>query len=346
MLKETMGTTELTRNQSRARPASRRSKAPVFVIGCGRSGTTLLYHMILSAGNFAVYRTESNVINLLEPRFGDLSRPTAKRKLLEAWYNSRLYTLSGLDRQEIGKKVMADVKNGGDFLRAIMGEMARQQGVERWAECTPEHILHLHRIKETIPDALIIHIIRDGRDNALSTDKQGYIHPLPWDKKPSVLSAGLYWEWMVNTGRRDGKDLGDDYTEVRFEDLVAKPQETLARLGQFIEHDLDYDRIQSIGIGSVSEPNTSFASSGKEFSPVGRWKTGYPAETLSTMEALIGDTLEQLGYQLASSNRELRNRSDITRMRSVYRRYFDTKLFLKAKTPLGRLMVTRDLSWI
>src|SRR5438445_8132431 len=84
-----------------------RSKAPVFVIGCGRSGTTLLYHMILSAGNFAVYRTESNVINLLEPRFGDLSRPTAKRKLLEAWYNSRLYTLSGLDRQEIGKKVMA-----------------------------------------------------------------------------------------------------------------------------------------------------------------------------------------------------------------------------------------------
>src|SRR5437763_4204525 len=103
-----------------------RSKAPVFVLGCGRSGTTLLYHMILSAGNFAVYRTESNVINLLEPRFGDLSRPTAKRKLLEAWYNSRLYTLSGLDRQEIGKKVMADVKNGGDFLRTIMGEMARQ----------------------------------------------------------------------------------------------------------------------------------------------------------------------------------------------------------------------------
>src|SRR5690349_13992350 len=50
-----------------------RKDAPVFVLGCGRSGTTLLYHMLLSAGDFAVYRTESNAINLLEPRFGDLS---------------------------------------------------------------------------------------------------------------------------------------------------------------------------------------------------------------------------------------------------------------------------------
>src|SRR6202166_4910780 len=150
--------------------ASARSKAPVFVLGCGRSGTTLLYHMLLSAGNFAVYRTESNVINLLEPRFGDLSIARNKRNLLEAWYDSRLYTLSGLDRDEIGKKVMADVNNGGDFLRVIMEEMARKQNVERWAECTPEHILHLPRIKETIPNALIIHIIRDGRDSALSTE--------------------------------------------------------------------------------------------------------------------------------------------------------------------------------
>ena len=57
-----------------------RNKAPVFVLGCGRSGTTLLYHMLLSAGDFAVYRAESNAINLLEPRFGDLSvRHNGKR---------------------------------------------------------------------------------------------------------------------------------------------------------------------------------------------------------------------------------------------------------------------------
>lgn len=324
-----------------------RSKAPVFVIGCGRSGTTLLYHMILSAGNFAVYRTESNAINLLEPRFGDLSVSRHKRNLLEAWYNSRLYTLSGLDRDQIGKMVMADVRNGGDFLRVIMEQMCRQQGVERWADCTPEHILHLPRIKQTIPNALIVHIIRDGRDSALSTDKQGYIRRLPWDRRPGVMACGLYWEWMVNTGRRDGRLLGDDYIEVHFEELVTNPRETLARLGSFIQHELDYDRIKSTGIGSVSEPNTSFkAKPGQEFSPVQRWKTSYTPEDLATMEVLIGDTLRDLGYELETKPSVVKNLSALKRMRAVYLRYFDTKLYLKAKTPLGRLLVTRDLSWI
>src|SRR5215471_4053173 len=97
-----------------ASPGRRRKNAPVFVIGCGRSGTTLLYHMILSAGNFAVYRTESNAINLLEPRFGDLSLARNKRRLLNAWCDSRLFMLSGLERDQIEKKVIAEVQNGGD----------------------------------------------------------------------------------------------------------------------------------------------------------------------------------------------------------------------------------------
>ncbi len=327
--------------------ASARSLAPVFVLGCGRSGTTLLYHMLLSAGNFAVYRVESNAINLLEPRFGDLSVARNKRRLLEAWYDSRLFTLSGLDKQEIAAKVMNDCRNGGDFLRIIMSEMARKQGVERWADTTPEHILHLHRIKETIPEALVIHIIRDGRDVALSTDKLGYIRRLPWDRKPSKMVAGLYWEWMVNKGRRDGRDLGGDYTEVHFEELVGRPHETLARLGDFIGQRLDYDRILQTGIGSVSSPNTSFEDASKDnFNPTGRWRSGYSAEELTMFEGLVGGTLEENGYELATKDRDALNRPELRRMRAMYRKYFDAKLYLKAKTPLGQLLVTRDFSWI
>jgi hypothetical protein len=326
---------------------SPRSKSPVFVLGCGRSGTTLLYHMLLSSGNFAIYRTESNVINLLEPRFGDLSVARNKRRLLDAWYKTRLYTLSELEKDPLEKRVMAECRNGGDFLRIIMEEMADRQGVERWADTTPEHLLHLHRIKETIPNAVIVHIIRDGRDVALSTDEQGYIRRLPWDKTPSVMVAGLYWEWMVNKGRRDGLDLGEDYTEVRFEELVGRPRETLLRLGSFIDHDLDYDRIQRVGIGSVSAPNTSFkeGSSGA-FNPAGRWKYGYTPENLAVFEGLVGGTLEELGYELGATDRSAIDRADLRRMRAMYRTYFDSKLYLKAKTPLGKLLVTRDMSWI
>jgi len=319
----------------------------VFVLGCVRSGTTLLYHMLLSAGNFAVYRVESNAINLIEPAFGDLSIQRNKRQLLEAWYNSRLYTRSGLSKGAIDEKVMSDCRNGGDFLRIVMSEMAVQQGVERWADTTPEHLLFLGRIKETIPEALVIHIIRDGRDVALSTDKQGYVKPLPWDRKPSKMAAGLYWEWMVNKGRRDGRSLGGDYMEVHFEKLISEPRETLAQLGEFIGQDLDYDRIRQVGIGSVSAPNTSFTPGSDEaFNPVGRWRSGYSEEELATFEGLVGRTLQSNGYELASSDRDAANRAELGIMRAVYRTYFDTKLYLKAKTPLGHLLVSRDLSWI
>jgi hypothetical protein len=327
--------------------ASARSVAPVFVLGCGRSGTTLLYHMLLSAGNFAVYRVESNAINLLEPRFGNLAVGRNKRRLLRAWYESRLFTLSGLDREEIATKVMSECRNGGDFLRIIMSEMARKQGVERWADTTPEHLLYLHRIKETIPEALVIHIIRDGRDVALSTDKQGYIRRLPWDRSPSKMVAGLYWAWMVNKGRRDGRDLGSDYTEVHFEELIGQPRETLARLGQFIGQDLDYDRIRQAGIGSVRAPNTSFGDGAEEnFNPTGRWRSAYSAEDLAMFEGLVGGTLEDNGYELATKDQKALNRPDLRRMRALYRAYFDAKLYMKAKTPLGQLLVTRDFSWI
>ncbi len=322
-----------------------RSKAPVFVLGCGRSGTTLLYHMLLSAGNFAVYRTESNAINLLEPRFGDLSVPRNKEKLMQAWLTSKLFERSGLEAQAIKAKVLAECRNGGDFLRIIMGEMVRQQNVERWADCTPEHLLHIERIKETIPDALIIHIIRDGRDVALSTAKLGYVRRAWWDRTPNVMVSGLYWEWMVRKGREDGGRLGADYAEVRFEELISDPHSALAKLGEFVGQELDYDQILKAGIGSVSEPNTSFKDSfDGQFNPLGRWRAGFAPDDLATFEGLVGGTLKELGYKLGSGERL--NRAALKWMRGVYRTYFESKLWLKAKTPLGKVLVTRDLSWL
>ncbi len=325
-----------------------RNKAPVFVLGCGRSGTTLLYHMLLSAGGFAVYRAESNAINLLEPRFGDLSVKRNKEKLMEVWLASKLFERSGLEAQAIKAKVIAECQNGGDFLRIIMGEMAHQQNVERWADSTPEHLLYVDRIKETIPEALIVHIIRDGRDVALSMEKGHWIRPFPWQKRDGLAVAGLYWEWIVQKGRESGRKFGPDYTEIHFEELVAQPRESLAHLGRFIDHDLDYDRILRVGIGSVREPNTSFkaGSSGEKFNPVGRWKEKFSPTALRRFEGLVGGTLREVGYPLATEDWGAVEKARLESMRLSYRAYFDSKLWLKAKTPLGTLLTTRDLSWL
>ncbi|MGC2091504.1 MAG: sulfotransferase, partial [Candidatus Acidiferrales bacterium] len=119
-----------------------RSRAPVFISGCPRSGTTLLYHMLLSAGGFAVYRTESSVFNVLKPLFGNLKAKKNRQRLMDVWLKSKLFERSGLDQHNIREKVIAECRGPGDFLKIIMEEIARSQNVSRWADCTPEHLLY------------------------------------------------------------------------------------------------------------------------------------------------------------------------------------------------------------
>ncbi len=321
---------------------AKKNRSPVFVLGCPRSGTTVLYHMLLSAGDFAVYRAESNVFNLLVPRFRGMRSAADRQKLLEVWLRSKLFRVSGLDAGEIGAKIMTECRSGGDFLRIVMQEVARKQRVGRWADCTPDHLLYMEEIKRQIPDALFIHIIRDGRDVALSYVKQGWSYPLPWDKDEHLGVAGLYWEWVVRKGQEQGRRLGADYKEVGFEELIGNPQETLSRLGEFIDHDLNYERIQRTGIGAVSEPNSSFAGESEgSFNPVARWKTKMSSGQIAAFEELTGGFLRKLGYGLSSEAR--RGMSLRTaRLRTTYLAMFEAKHWMKA-TPLGSFVSLRDL---
>src|SRR6266851_9235205 len=136
------GVLEKQKTDQRRTPGAR-SKAPVFVLGCGRSGTKLLYHTLLSAGGFAVYHAESNAFNLIGLRFGNLARRDNRRQLLNAYFTSKLFQRTGLDPKYIDARVMEDCRNAGDFLRTVMEAMARKQGVDRWAESTPLHLLYL-----------------------------------------------------------------------------------------------------------------------------------------------------------------------------------------------------------
>jgi hypothetical protein len=315
-----------------------RSKAPVFVLGCGRSGTKLLYHTLLSAGGFAVYHAESNAFNLIGLRFGNLARRENRRVLLDHWLRSNLFYRSGLRREEIEPKVLEECRNAGDFLRILMEAIAHKQGVERWAECTPLHLLYLPLIKKLLPDALIVHIIRDGRDVAVSLDRIGWIKPFSWDRKRKLLAPAIFWKWIVSKGRKYGRAMGGDYLEVHYEDVVEKPRETLARIGTFIDHDLDYDRIQRNAQGSMVDPNSSFRGDGqeKESNPVGRWKTVLSTEQIAQVESLIGNELRETGHALAASAGERSSSFAVGLMGFLYPIYFDVKLWLKSYTPLAK----------
>ncbi|HKN73343.1 MAG TPA: hypothetical protein VJX30_20080, partial [Terriglobales bacterium] len=102
-----------------------------------------------------------------------------------------------------------------------------------------------------------------------------------------------------------------------------------------------YERITQVGIGSVSARNTAFKDDQR--SPIGRWKTDLSQEELATLESLVGGTLQQLGYELSTKGS---GRFDLASMRAAYRLCFESKQYLKTRTPAGKLFVTRDLSWV
>jgi hypothetical protein len=306
--------------------------APVFVLGSPRSGTTLLYDMLLSAGGFAVYLAESNVFNLLVPRFGDLSSRGNRERLLEAWLDSKLFRASGLDAELIRQKILRDCHSGADFLRIVMGEICTLQGARRWAENSPEGMLYLPLIKQLIPEALVIHIIRDGRDVATSLGRLRYVRAFPWEARHSLMGCGLYWEWIVERGRSFGRSAAADYLEIRFEDLLAQPEATLRQVSRFIDHPLDYEMIRSVAYGSVSKPNTSFRAEAGDaaFNPVGRWKKSFSPEQLLRFEQLVGKTLQELGYALATSAARKNLSLSLQATRLLHRSYFAGKLAYKS----------------
>ena len=313
------------------------SKSPIFVVGCPRSGTTLLYHMLLSAGNFAIYRAETHVFNVLIPHFGNLAHLPARTRLIDEWLETDYFRATGLSADVLRPLLLKQARSGGDFLRTIMQSVAQHQGMNRWSECTPEHILHIPEIKREIPDAKVIHIVRDGRDVALSLDRQGWIRTLPWDKQHSLLAAGLYWEYVVRTGRHLGEKIRPDYLEVSFERLVADPAAELRGVSEFIGQTLDYDQIVRAGVGSVSRPNTSFSDAQKDsaFSPVGRWKETAEPE-IATLEALIAPTLRDFNYPV-ETRQSPRLNTHLKTMGWIYPTMFASRHWLKSHTWLGRL---------
>ena len=293
--------------------------------------------MLVSAGGMAVYDAESNVFNLLLPRFGDLGMPRNRERLMSTWLRTKMFAVSGLDSKQINARILDECRNYGDFLRIVMEEIALGQNVHRWAECTPAHVLYLREINRSIPRALFIHIIRDGRDVALSLDKQKWVRSFWWDKRRSLVAPALYWQWMVKRGKDYGRILGSSYMEVRYEELVREPRRVLAEVGRFIDHDLDYDRILRTGMGSVSKPNTSFEPSQKsEFSPIGRWKNLLAPQDLAVLEGLIGDVLLELGYPLATeSNRLSSKQVNLSLTRMLYDLRYDFKQWIKTRTRLN-----------
>jgi hypothetical protein len=128
--------------------------------------------------------------------------------------------------------------------------------------------------------------------------------------------------------------------EIHYEELTTNPRDILQEIGTFLDHDLDYDRIQSAGLGRLSETNSSFrdeAGEDKEkLSPLGRWKERLARADVAAIEAAVGECLEQTGYALSLPEAERRPGIRESVKRALYRNFLNSKMWLKLNTAAGR----------
>lgn len=319
---------------SSSRPQSARPglDAPVFIMGCPRSGTTLLYHMLVSTGEFVYYRAEVHAYSILGPKFGQFRSRRDRQLFLRHWLPTTYRTKTNLDAAALRNAILDECNSPGQFLAKIMEMMAHQQGIRRWAECTPANVFHLRQIQQEFPNAKFIHMVRDGRDVALSLARTKWISPFPWDRHRELSVAALFWQWNVGVGVSQSQSLGANYRECRYEDLVTNPEETLADLSEFLGEELDYDFIQANGVGSVRNPNTSFQDG--KFHPVGRWRDRMTKEQVADVESVIGNMLTAKGYELSEHSRGAK---PIHIARAAYKSLWHLKRWLRSHTVVGRL---------
>ncbi len=190
-----------------AAPAPHRddAPAPIFVIGSPRSGTTLL-RLILDSHPRISCGEETHFLRDLEAIVGRNWELVATYGLDRAWWLDHIRSLYG------------------DF----QAEVLVRSGKARWAEKDPTYTLHLPFIDELFPDALYVHLLRDGHDVVASfRDRWGYVS--------AARAARGEWARYVTTARDLGARLpAGRYLELRYEDLVADPAAQGRRLFEFL----------------------------------------------------------------------------------------------------------------
>ena len=192
----------------------------------------------------------------------------------------------------------------------------------------------------------IIHIIRDGRDAALSIRKLGWHGCKSKDTLKQLLYAGLNWQESVICGREAGARYPNQYMELHYEYLVNNPSEALTQLSDFVGINFCQTQMENIRFGSLKMANSEFMSpeesarGGLINTAVGRWRNILTEKEAQLLSAAIGKTLTTLDYQDIGVNEcTYFDNSEI----ALIRLRLKLSRWLRLKTILGRLSVGRLL---
>ncbi|PYV08902.1 MAG: hypothetical protein DMG23_12400 [Acidobacteria bacterium] len=192
------------------------------------------------------------------------------------------------------------------FVTGIFDLYGKARGKELVGNKTPDSARRMDTLHALWPRARFLHLIRDGRDVALSLMNWPKVRnktpgKLPTWKEDPVSTSALWWELNVRRSREAGKLLGSQlYREFRYESLLAHPDQVCAELCEFLG--LPYDEAM-LHYHEASEKDRPGVEAGHDREPITpglrNWKTQMSAEDVEHFEAAAGALLDELNYPRA-----------------------------------------------
>ena len=277
----------------------------VFVVGCPRSGTTLLQRMLDAHPELVVTNDTHFIPRALR---GEESHVPLSSVLVDRVVSYHRFGRLGVD-EATARRLAVGSSTYAAYICRLYDQVAAQRDKPHAGEKTPDYVRHIPLLHELFPSAKILHIIRDGRDVALSAldwarpDKGPGRFPL-WESAPLAVCA-LWWARFVIAGRLSGPVLGPAiYHEVRYEALVAEPEAVLRDIVNFLELPFN-DCMLRFNEGRRSDnPSLSAKAAWRPATPGLRdWEASFDANDLDVFDTLVGNLLDELGYPRKAGNR-------------------------------------------
>jgi hypothetical protein len=190
--------------------------APIFIVGCPRSGTTLLRDLLRSHPRLT-FPPESHFLPAFYRGYGD---PRSEREAVALARRILRLEWIRLWRLPLTAAEFAADRSFRDVLVRLYGAWAGREHKARWGDKTPHYVTAIPTLREIFPAGQIIHIVRDGRDVALSWLRTGL-------EPRNLFVAARLWKQYVSAGRAAGVGLPRAaYLEVRYEALLSAPADT------------------------------------------------------------------------------------------------------------------------
>ena len=269
-----------------------KSKAPIFVVGCPRSGTTLLQSLLGAHPAIATF-TETKfffygvpqyeprrqafrmVSRQLNPWLSEFFTEHLKRpELLQSWPNIPLMSL-------YVKKLIR-----------ILDDLTKEQGKKIWLEKTPEHLYHIETIEKYVPGVRFIHIVRNGADVVASLYEATHKYPKPWRGALDIDRCIERWVEAIPISSQHLHK--QNHTLVRYEYLVEDPRTRLLQLCDFIGVEFNdnmlsnyskvAERVTMYEAGRIVKPKITSANSEKFYRIFDEGQREYILNQLSAID--------------------------------------------------------------